>query len=348
MNAQIQYRRGTDPKTEDERVAMSKEAFKRAFLDNLFYVQGKIPALATRHDYYMALAYTVRDRMLQRWISTAETYTTPRLAHGRLPVGRVPDGPAPGQQPAESRHLRRGAPGGRASLASTSTSCWPARTSPASATAAWAAWRPASSTRWRRWRSPRSATASATSSASSNRRSSTAGRSRSTDKWLRFGNAWEMPRPEWAVEVKLGGHTETLHRSRGPARACAGCRIAIVIGVPYDTPILGYRVNTANTLRLWRAEAPESFDFSAFNRGDYYGAVNQKVVSENLTKVLYPNDEAMQGKELRLEQQYFFVCCSLQDMLRILQRPADSADPLPREVRRPAERHPSRRSPSPS
>ena len=69
--------------------------------------------------------------------------------------------------------------------------------------------------------------------------------------------------------------------------------------MPYDTPILGYRVNTANTLRLWRAEAPESFDFAVFNRGDYYGAVNQKVASENLSKVLYPNDEVIQGKELQ-------------------------------------------------
>jgi glycogen phosphorylase len=92
----------------------------------------------------------------------------------------------------------------------------------------------------------------------------------------------------------------------------------VVKGVPYDTPVLGYRNNTANTLRLWRAEAPESFDFEVFNRGDYYGAVNQKVTSENLSKVLYPNDEQLQGKELRLEQQYFFVACSLRDMLRIL------------------------------
>jgi len=90
------------------------------------------------------------------------------------------------------------------------------------------------------------------------------------------------------------------------------------MGVPYDTPILGYQTNTANTLRLWRAEAPEAFDFSTFNRGDYYGAVNKKISSENLTKVLYPNDEQVQGKELRLEQQFFFVSCSLQDMIRIL------------------------------
>jgi starch phosphorylase len=90
--------------------------------------------------------------------------------------------------------------------------------------------------------------------------------------------------------------------------------------VPYDTLILGYRTNSANTLRLWRSEAPESFDFAIFNRGDYYGAVNQKVSSENLSKVLYPNDQELRGKELRLEQQYFFVSCSLQDMFRILQR----------------------------
>ena len=85
----------------------------------------------------------------------------------------------------------------------------------------------------------------------------------------------------------------------------------------YDTPVLGYKVNTCNTLRLWKAEAAESFDFQAFNVGDYYGAVDEKVYSENITKVLYPNDEPAQGKQLRLEQQYFFVSCSLQDMLRM-------------------------------
>jgi starch phosphorylase len=138
-----------------------------------------------------------------------------------------------------------------------------------------------------------------------------------TDKWLRRGNPWELPRPEWAVEVKLGGRTERYLDERGRARVrwSAG---RTVLGIPYDTPILGYRNNTANTLRLWRAEAPESFDLGTFNRGDYYGAVQQKVVSENISKVLYPNDEQVQGKELRLEQQFFFVSCSLQDMLRIM------------------------------
>jgi glycogen phosphorylase len=138
-----------------------------------------------------------------------------------------------------------------------------------------------------------------------------------TDKWLAFGNPWELARPEWAVEVKLGGHTEHYLDASGTRRT-RWLPARRVQGVPYDTPILGFRCNTANTLRLWRAEAPESFDFAIFNRGDYYGAVSQKVISENLSKVLYPNDEQLAGKELRLEQQYFFVSSSLQDMLRIL------------------------------
>jgi starch phosphorylase len=140
-----------------------------------------------------------------------------------------------------------------------------------------------------------------------------------TDKWLRFGNPWELVRPEWAVEVKFGGTTEQYIDEYNRLRV-RWVPNKIVNGVPYDTLILGYRTNTANTLRLWRSEAPESFDFATFNSGDYYGAVNQKVASENLSKVLYPNDQELRGKELRLEQQYFFVSCSLQDMFRILDR----------------------------
>ena len=100
----------------------------------------------------------------------------------------------------------------------------------------------------------------------------------------------------------------------------------VVVGVAYDTPILGYRVGTCNHLRLWKAEAVESFDFAAFNHGDYYRAVEDKMHSENITKVLYPNDEILQGKTLRLQQQFFFASCSLQDMIRVhllLKRPLD-------------------------
>ncbi|MGB7247863.1 MAG: glycogen/starch/alpha-glucan phosphorylase, partial [Phormidesmis sp.] len=137
-----------------------------------------------------------------------------------------------------------------------------------------------------------------------------------TDKWLADGNPWEIARPQWATEVKLGGHTKAYTDIQGNYRV-EWVSDRVVRGVPYDTPILGYQVNTANTLRLWKAESPDAFDFDAFNQGDYYGAVNSKIVSENISKVLYPNDEHLEGKQLRLEQQYFFVSCSLQDMIRI-------------------------------
>ena len=91
----------------------------------------------------------------------------------------------------------------------------------------------------------------------------------------------------------------------------------LVRGVPHDTPILGYRTNTANTMRLWAAQAVESFDFETFNHGDFLGAVADKVSSENISKILYPNDEGVQGKQLRLVQQFFFVSCSLQHILKI-------------------------------
>jgi starch phosphorylase len=125
------------------------------------------------------------------------------------------------------------------------------------------------------------------------------GQMESTDPWLARGNPWEVIRPEWSYPVVIGGHT--------------------VIGVAYDTPILGCGVRTANTLRLWSAQAPDAFDFASFNAGDYTRAVLHKVNSETLSKVLYPNDELEQGKRLRLSQQIFFVSCSLQDMFRILQ-----------------------------
>jgi starch phosphorylase len=137
-----------------------------------------------------------------------------------------------------------------------------------------------------------------------------------TDKWLRFGNPWSLERPEDVFEVKLGGHTEM--------RTDAGGRLRVqwipekmVRGVPHDTPIQGYKTNTVNTMRLWAAQAVESFNLGVFNTGDFLGAVADKVSSENISKILYPNDEALQGKQLRLEQQFFFVSCSLQHILRI-------------------------------
>ncbi len=137
-----------------------------------------------------------------------------------------------------------------------------------------------------------------------------------TDKWLRLGNPWEIRRSEIAFEVGEGGHTERYHDAAGRLRV--RWRPANVIkGVAYDTPVAGYRSGVTNILRLWRSEAVESFDFQAFNVGDYERAVEDKITSETVSKVLYPNDQPEIGKRLRLLQQYFFVSCSLQDALRI-------------------------------
>ncbi len=137
-----------------------------------------------------------------------------------------------------------------------------------------------------------------------------------TDKWLRWGNPWEVPRPEAAVLVGFGGRVEMRPMADGSPRALWKPD-EVVRGVPHDTPVLGYQSGHCNTLRVWRAEAVEAFDVAAFNQGDYLGAVDAKVRSETISKVLYPNDSSLQGKALRLKQQYFFVSSSLQDMLRL-------------------------------
>ncbi|WP_312210172.1 glycogen/starch/alpha-glucan phosphorylase [Pseudescherichia sp.] len=138
-----------------------------------------------------------------------------------------------------------------------------------------------------------------------------------TDKWLRMGTPWEIARPDVCFCVNFGGSTQMQTDERGRLRV-QWTPARQVKGVAYDVPVQGYRVNTCNVLRLWKSEAVETFDLDDFNAGDYYQAVEEKVVSETLSKILYPNDEPEAGKRLRLAQQYFFVSCSLQDMLRLM------------------------------
>ncbi len=301
---------------EDDRTALNKEALKHAFLDDLYYVQGKFPALATMNDYFMALAYAVRDRMLQRWISTAATYTKeasrtvcylsaeflvgPHLGENLLNLGifdRVKQSMSELGLDLEELQRQEEEPGlgngGLGRLAACFIESMATLEIPSLGYGIRYEFGIFHQQIVDGWQVEK------------------------TDKWLRNGNPWELVRPEWAVDVKLGGRTEQYIDEHNRLRV-RWMPAKMVAGVPYDTPILGYRTNTANTLRLWRAEARESFDFATFNSGDYYGAVNQKISSENLSKVLYPNDEQPRGKELRLEQQYFFVSCSLQDMIRIL------------------------------
>ena len=149
------------------------------------------------------------------------------------------------------------------------------------------------------------------------------------DHWLKNGYPWEMARPEYAQHVHFGGHVEC--RTDGGRQQWYWVPAETVEGVPYDLPIVGYD-KAVNSLRLWSAKAVDDFDLANFDKGSYVEAVEQKVLAENLTKVLYPNDNTMQGKELRLRQQYFFVACSLRDILRRFRQTNDSWDALPDKV----------------
>ncbi|MCH9728695.1 MAG: glycogen/starch/alpha-glucan phosphorylase [Actinomycetia bacterium] len=153
-----------------------------------------------------------------------------------------------------------------------------------------------------------------------------------TDNWLADGNPWEIVKPELNYRVNWAGHTERYRDANGYDRV-RWIPKRVVKGVYYGTPIQGYAVNTCNTLTLWSANAVKALALDAFNAGDYYRAVEDQVVSENITKVLYPNDEPEVGKQLRLAQQYFFVSCSLQDILHLLEDFAGlSARDLPDRV----------------
>ena len=300
---------------EDDRTGTSPETLRRAILDNLFYIQGKFPAVATPNDYYMALAYSVRDRLLHRWIKTVETWLQkdvkvvcylsaefllgPHLGNNLLnlgieePVRQAVE--AVGQnldeliKQEEEPGLGNGGLGRLAACYLDSLATLEVPAIGFGIRYEHGIFHQEIRDGWQ---------------------------VETTDNWLHLGNPWEIARPEVRFEVKLGGHTLWVRDAEGRLRA-RWVPDRVVKGTPFDTPISGYRVNTCNTLRLWKAEAAESFDFQAFNIGDYYGAVDEKVASENLTKVLYPNDEPIAGKQLRLEQQYFFVSCSLQNIIRI-------------------------------
>jgi glycogen phosphorylase len=299
----------------DLRTGRSQEDIKQSFLDNLFYGMGRAPMGATRNDLYTALALTIRDRVFKQGVQTLETYAEqdarmvaymsaeflpgPHLANNLLNLGmteQVRQAMAQLGIDLEDMLEQEDEPGlgngGLGRLASCYMDSLASLEVPAIGYGIRYEFGIFDQVIRDGWQVE------------------------VTDKWLRLGNPWEIARPELAFDVKFGGHTETYTDKQGNYRV-SWEPDAVVKGVAYDTPILGYRVGTCNRLRLWKAEAVESFDFSAFNHGDYYRAVEDKVFSENITKVLYPNDLAVQGKTLRLQQQFFFASCSLQDMIRV-------------------------------
>ncbi|MBP7148996.1 MAG: glycogen/starch/alpha-glucan phosphorylase [Acidobacteria bacterium] len=305
------------PRPDDERTALDAKSLERAFLDNLVFLQARLPAVATRNDHYLALAYAVRDRLLHRWIRTLEAWQDaaaevkvacylsaeflvgPHLGNNLLNLGildaartAMNDLGLDLEQILDQEEEPGLGNGGLGRLAACYLDSLATLEIPAVGYGIRYEFGIFDQEIRDGWQVER------------------------TDTWLRLGNPWEVARPDLAFDVKLGGRTEAWRDERGATRV-RWIPGRVVRGTPFDTPILGYRVNTCNTLRLWKAEASQSFDLDAFNVGDYYRAVEEKVKSETITKILYPNDEPEVGKELRLSQQYFFVSCSLQDMLRL-------------------------------
>jgi len=300
------------------RTGLEADAIAAALIDNLHCVQGKLPQHATRNDWYMTLAYTVRDRMMERYVATvesiartnthakavaylsAEFLTGPHLGNGLITLGiwqaveealsRVGQDLSGLLEQEEEPGLGNGGLGRLAACYMDSLATLNVPAIGYGIRYEFGIFDQVIRDGWQ---------------------------VEVTDKWLRFGNPWEIVRSEIAFDVKLGGRTESYHDKEGRYRVRWSPE-KVVKGIAYDTPVPGYRVPTTNLLRLWKAEAAESFDFQAFNVGDYYRAVDEKVASETISKVLYPNDEPEAGKLLRLEQQYFFVSCSLQDMIRLL------------------------------
>ena len=302
-------------RSEKIRTGLGVAEIKHAFLDNLRCRLGRIRAFATKHDLYAALALTVRDRIVERAVDSMESYgganarrvaylsaeylPGPHLANNLLNLGiseATREALASLDIDLDEIIAEEEDPGlgngGLGRLASCYMDSLASVEVPAIGYGIRYEFGIFDQVIRDGWQEE------------------------ITDKWLRKGNRWEILRPEIGYEIKFGGRTESFtdEQGRNRVRWVPGTQVK---GVAYDTPILGYRVGTCNLLRLWRAQAVESFDFAAFNHGDYYRAVQDKMLSENISKVLYPNDEVAVGKELRLKQQFFFSSCSLQDMLRI-------------------------------
>ena len=299
------------------RTGLGADAIATALIENLHCLQGKLPRHATRNDWYMALAYTVRDRMMERYVATvgsiaeantdakavaylsAEFLTGPHLGNGLINLGiwqaveealsRVGQDLSTLLEQEEEPGLGTGGLGRLAACYMDSLATLNVPAIGYGIRYEFGIFDQAIRDGWQ---------------------------VEVTDKWLRFGNPWEIVRSEIACDVKFGGRIEPYYEA-GRYRV-RWAPEKVIKGIAYDTPVPGYRVPTTNLLRLWKAEATKSFDFQAFNVGDYYRAVDEKVISETISKVLYPNDEPKAGKQLRLAQQYFFVSCSLQDIIRLL------------------------------
>jgi starch phosphorylase len=296
------------------RSATSVASFKRAAEDNLYYLRGQAQQTASERDAYLALSYTVRDQLIDRFRRTADTVheKNPRFVYflsaeyllGRqLEKNLLYTGTADLADRALADfgldldyviRLEREpglGNGGLGRLAACFLDSLATLDIPAVGYGIryeYGIFRQRFEEGWQ---------------------------VEGPDEWLRYANPWEFEHPDDMVEVGFGGSTERSEADYGEVQI-RWVPEDVVYGEPYHTLVPGYGTGTVNLLRLWRARAGREFDFQLFDVGDYARAVEQKVHSENISKVLYPNDNTPQGRELRLRQQYFFVACSLHDIIR--------------------------------
>ena len=312
----ISSRQAKDINADDVTLGLDAPAIRRSFVEKLFFEVAKFPGVATRNDHYLALARAVRDRILHRWIRSARTYLEeqrrtviylsaeylmgPQLENNLFNLGI--EGAA--REAMESLGLSLDelieheeepglGNGGLGRLAACFMDSLATLDIPAIG----------HGIRYEFGIFDQEIVDGA--------------QRERTDRWLRSGNPWEVRRFEIEHPVGFGGKTETVVDGEG-RRHVRWTPARVVRGVPYDTPVVGYGTVTTIFLRLWAAVAAEEFDLDAFQVGEYWKAVDEKIRSENITKVLYPNDASTAGKELRLQQEYFFVSCALQDCIRLL------------------------------
>ena len=295
-------------------VKRSQEAFDQAFRDNLYYTRGQAIYTATQHDLYFALAHTVRDYMMYNWQQNVDCYyrQNPKFVYylsAEYLIGQqleknllYTDTYALAQDTMQRHNLDLAelcqldiepglGNGGLGRLSACFMDSLATLNIPAVGYGIryeYGIFRQSFSDGWQ---------------------------IESPDEWLYYGNPWEYPQPDDMVEVGFGGWTESYTDGDGNYRV-RWRPGQTIMGQPYHTLVPGYKTKTVNMLRLWSARATREFDLQLFDVGDYSRAVEQKTSSENVTKVLYPNDNTPQGKELRLKQQYFFVACSLNNIIK--------------------------------
>ncbi len=289
---------------------------KQSILDDLYYRQGRVPDLATKYDWFMATAYAIRDRMMHDWIVSFARYRNDQLKMVAYLSAEFLIGPQLGINLVDVGDIRSQAKAALAELGVSLEEIEAVEPEPGLGNGGLGRLAACYMESMTTEEVPAVGYGIRYEFGLFRQEIRDGWQVEKTDKWLQLGTPWEIPRPERNYLVGFGGHTEQYHDGHGQF-AVRWVPANMVKGVAHDIPIGGYDTEVTNFLRLWVSHAVESFDFQAFNKGDYYDAVQEKIASETISKVLYPNDEPEAGKRLRLAQQYFFTSCSLQDMIRI-------------------------------